>query len=63
MEIAKYSTTKRIPKTTPKMEAPTYEETECLEGSFSKFITRLDSGFIGTQLLPSSLNCIPLAVA
>jgi hypothetical protein len=60
MEIAKYSTTKRIPKripkTTPKMEAPKYEETEYLEGSFSKFITRLDSGFIGTQILPSSLN-------
>jgi len=45
------------------MEAPTYEETEYLEGSFSTFITWLDFGFIGTQLLPSSLNCRPLAAA
>ena len=63
MVIVKYSATKRIPKTTPKMEAPTYEETEFLEGSFSKFITRLDSGFIGTQLLPSSLIFKPLTFA
>jgi len=62
-EIAQYSTTKLIPKTTPKMEARTYEETEYLEGSFSATVTWLDSGCIGTQLLPSSLKCRPLAAA
>jgi len=61
--MATDSTTRRIPKTTPKMEAPKYEETEYLEGSFSATITCLYSGCIGTQLLPSSLNCRPLAAA
>jgi hypothetical protein len=62
-KITKYSITEITPKTTPKTEAPKYEETEYLEGSFSATITWLDSGCIGTQLLPSSLSCKPLAVA
>ena len=61
--ITKHSNTKRIPKTTPKMEAPKYEKTEYLEGSFSSLIIWLNSEFVGTQLLPSSLICKPLAAA
>ena len=45
------------------MEAPKNEESEYLGDSFSIFITWLDAVFIGTQLLPSSLNCRPLAAA
>ena len=53
------------------MEAPTNKEAAVLEGGlFVTIVTllrlrgsSLEFGFIGTQLLPSSLNCKPFAAA